>query len=80
MAKTREYECPDCGEFEEVTTSAVDTDIEVAEENAELYEYIAVRRKCHRCGAQWTEYMRLVYDGYCNRDGTYDKNGIKVTD
>ena len=80
MAKAREYECPECGEFEEVATIYVDDTIEVAENGADLYEYIAIERKCYKCGAKWTEYMRLVYDGYYDGANIYDKNGVKAED
>lgn len=79
MAKTREYECPNCGEFEEVTNGALE-DIDVTENDGDIYEYVAIQRKCHRCGNRWTEYMRLVYDGYYDGAYCYDKNGKKITD
>ena len=80
MAKTREYECPKCGEFEEVATVDIGENIDLAEEGANLYEYITVKRKCYKCGAKWTEYMRLVYDGYSNGANIYFKDGIKAED
>lgn len=80
MAKIREYECPKCGEFEEVATTDIGENIDLAEEGAELYEYITVRRKCYKCGAKWTEYMRLTYDGCYSEGALYDKNGEKVED
>lgn len=72
--KTREYECPICGEFEEVSNRSVD-DIDVAERNGDTYEYIAVQRFCYKCCAKWTEYMRLVYDGYFDGEKVYLPNG-----
>lgn len=74
MAKIREYECPKCGEFEEVCNSG-DLEIDVTEQGADIYEIVIIERKCNKCGHYWTEYMRLVYDG-CFTDGKlYDKNG-----
>ena len=75
MAKTREYECPKCGAFEEVCNCGGNGDIDVTERNDDLYEYIAAERKCTKCGARWTEYMRLVYDGYCDGEKIYLPNG-----
>lgn len=74
MAKTREYECPKCGEFEEVYNSS-DPEIDITEEDGEVYEFVVIERRCHKCGHHWTEYMRLTYDG-CYTDGKlYNKNG-----
>lgn len=71
--KTREYECPKCGEFDSVY---VNGEIELDfSEGDDQYEFIIVPRKCPVCGHHWTEYMRLTYDG-CYTDGKlYDKNG-----
>lgn len=73
--KTREYECPNCKEFEEIVNDGSLGDIDVTERNGEMYEYIEVKRKCHICGATWTEYMRLVYDGYFDGERVYLPNG-----
>lgn len=78
MAKRREYECPDCGEFEEVATIESCGDIDVTEKDGDTYEFIPVVRKCFKCGAQWTEYMRLVYDGYWDKDKEYNAKGEVV--
>jgi len=79
MAKTREYECPKCGEFEEVY-NASDPEIDVTETDGDIYEIISITRKCAKCGHRWTEYMRLTYDGYYDGAYCYDKNGEKITD
>ena len=79
MAKTREYECPNCGEFEEVY-NASGPKIDFSETDGDIYEIISITRKCYKCGAKWTEYMRLMYDGYYDGANIYDKNGIKAKD
>ena len=72
--KTREYECPKCGEFEEVYNLS-SPEIDVTEQNGDLYEIITIERRCQKCGHRWTEHMRLTYDG-CYTDGKiYNKNG-----
>ena len=72
--KTREYECPKCGEFEEVYNSS-DPEIDVTAQGEDIYEVVTIERRCHKCGHHWTEYMRLIYDG-CYTDGKlYNKDG-----
>lgn len=77
MAKAREYECPKCGEFEEVY-NASDPELDVTETDGDIYEIISITRKCNKCGHEWTEYMRLTYDGCYSEGVLYDKNGAKV--
>ena len=72
--KAREYECPECGEFEEVSSDHYD-DVDMTERDGDIYEYIAVKRFCHKCGHAWTEYLRLVYDGYFDNNKIYLPNG-----
>ena len=76
--KAREYECPKCGEFEEVcNVSAPEPDI--TERDGDIYEYVSIERACHTCGHRWTEYMRLVYDGYCDNSKIYNAEGEEET-
>ena len=79
MSKAREYECPRCHEFENVINNGCDGEVDVTERDGDMYEYIAIQRKCCTCGAQWTEYMRLQYDGYCFGASVFDETGAKMT-
>ena len=75
--KTREYECPECGELEEVYNSSEPT-LDITERDGEIYEYLSIERRCHKCGHAWTEYLRLVYDGYFDNNKIYLPNGEEV--
>lgn len=72
--KVREYECPQCGEFEEVYNIG-EPNLDITEREGETYEYVAIERRCHTCGHSWTEYMRLTYDGYCDGSKIYNAEG-----
>lgn len=73
--KNIEYECPECGEFEEVYNVS-DPELDVtADQMGHTYEIISIERRCDRCGHHWIEYMRLVYDGCCSKSILYDKDG-----
>jgi hypothetical protein len=81
MNKAREYECPFCEEFEEVTNYEFDGSLDVMEDkDGNLVEFISVKRKCYKCGNTWTEHLRLVYDGFTAKGREYDKNGNLVVD
>lgn len=54
--KTQSYECPQCGEVEEVV-GHLDDGIDIAEtEDGDIYEYASVVCQCYKCGKRWTDY------------------------
>lgn len=77
MRKTREYECPHCGEYDNTVRTLDFDSIDIdADANGDDYEFISQYCACGACGHHWKEYLRLTYDG-CYTDGRiYDKNGI----
>ena len=79
--KNIEYECPKCGELEEIYNSS-DPEFDVAtDEMGHTYDFVTIERKCGKCDHRWTEYMRLVYDGYYTEGRLYNKDGqIERTD
>lgn len=66
--KKRQYECPKCGEVEEVVGS-LQEEIDVAEtEDGDLYEFVTLNCQCYKCEHEWTEYARLTYDGFYDKE------------
>lgn len=79
MAKTREYECPKCGEFEEVYNIGEPWLEAIEQEDGNICDIVSIERKCHKCGHTWTEGFRAVYDGYVSENTLYDKDGNEIS-
>lgn len=80
MIKNKAFICPKCGydgEEEEDLICSYDADTfdTAVDENNELYDYLTANCGCHKCGHKWTEYFRLMFDGYYSDDVDYNKHG-----
>lgn len=75
--KTKQYECPNCHEVEEVI-GRLNECMEVAEtKDGDLYEFVTLNCRCYKCGHEWEEYARLTYDGFYDKEthNVYNADG-----
>lgn len=70
MSKVYVYECPKCGSDDAVSV------------NLEWYTEDEFKRDCvcNCCKSKWTEYFKIIYDGYADESGEYDKYGEMTYD
>ena len=68
ITKMTDVTCPCCGGSNEVTI--LDWD-----QNG---DYLIHEMYCGACDSYWTEYYKIIYDGYCYDEKEYDAYGREM--